>query len=138
MIFHGCGYIFLKFENFSGGIMADEKETKVKVNALSEFRKRLRNKDDFKTALTDGLKSTNAKVRALAAKTAFKLKDHGFVKQNVLGLIKGDKSKKVLRSISGKITRRELYKKVRASRVMKKVGSKPTEEAAPAAAAPTK
>jgi hypothetical protein len=119
--------------------MADEKEAKVKVNALSEFRKRLQNKNELKAAVTDGLKSTNSKVRALAAKMAFKLKDHAFVKQNVLGLIKGDKSKKVLRSISGKITRRDLYKKVRASRVMKKAGTaKTAEETAAAGTAPTK
>lgn len=120
--------------------MADEKEAKVKTTALSEFRKRLQNKDELKAAVIEGLKSTNAKVRALAAKMAFKLKDHGFIKQNILGLIKSEKSKKVLRSISQKITRRELYKKVKASQVMKKAAAtKPADEAAPeAGAAPTK
>jgi len=115
--------------------MADETQEKkeaVDVKKLAlEFRKTLRNPGQLKAAVTEGLKSKNALIRALAVKAAFKLKDHNFIKQNVLGLIKSEKSKKVLRAISGKITRRELYKKVRASRVAKKFGMASKTEEAP-------
>lgn len=105
--------------------MAKEKtEEKAKPTLAMEFRKKLKNREQFKATITEGLKSANSRVRSLAIKAAFKLKDHSFVKQNVLPLITSDKSKKVLRAISQKITRRDLYKKVKASRVMKKFGGK--------------
>jgi len=112
--------------------MADAETKEAKPSVIMEFRKKLRNHKELKATVTEGLKATQAKVRALAVKAAFKLKDHSFVKQNVLPLIKTDKSKKVLRAISDKITRRELYKKVKAMRVVKKLAPKKETAAAPA------
>jgi hypothetical protein len=118
--------------------MADQKEA-AKPTPSDEFRKSLKNKDAFKATITEGLKHKSGKIRSLAVKAAFKLKDHGFIKQNILSLIKSDKSKKVLRAISGKITRRDLVKKVKAARVKKTAGkSAATTDAAEAPAATPK
>jgi len=109
--------------------MAEEK-AETKPSLVMEFRKKLQNREQLKATVLEGLKSTDARVRSLAVKAAFKLKDHSLIKANVLSLINGDKSKKVLRAISAKITRRDLYKKVKASRVMKKLGGKKDDTAA--------
>jgi hypothetical protein len=117
--------------------MANEKDNKKTEKAptiVDEFRKKLRNKEQIKATVTEGLKHANGRIRSLAIKAAFKLRDHAFVKQHVLPLITSDKSKKVLRTLSDKVTRKELYKKVKASRVMKKFGTK--KEAGADAAAP--
>ncbi len=117
--------------------MAKEKEVKKedkKPTIVDEFRKKLRNKEEIKATVTEGLKHANGRIRSLAIKAAFKLRDNAFIKQNVLPLINSDKSKKVLRTLSDKVTRRELYKKVRASRVMKRFG--PKKEAGADAEAP--
>ena len=91
--------------------MADEKKV-VKPRAVDAFRAKLRNKEQAQATVLEGLASTNSKVRSLASKMAFKLKDHEFIKKNVMPLVSSDKSKKVLRSISDKITRKSLLKKV--------------------------
>jgi hypothetical protein len=96
-----------------GGTMAEEKKEPAKKTAADLFREKLSNKEQVKETILEGLKSTNSRVRALAVKTAFKLQDHPFVKQHVLPLINSDKSKKVLRTLSEKVTRKELAKKVK-------------------------
>ena len=108
-----------------------KKDENAKPTIVDEFRKKLRDRDQIKATVTEGLKSTNSRIRSLAVKAAFKLRDHSFIKQNVLALIKSDKSKKVLRTLSDKITRRDLYKKVKASKVMKKFGKKDAPADAP-------
>jgi hypothetical protein len=123
--------------------MAEDKEEKSAPSPLKDFKRKLMDKAALKATITEGLKDKSAKVRALAIKSAFKLKDHGFIKQNVLGLIKSDKSKKVWRALSSQVTRKDLLKKVRDGRVKKKMGAaKPAEgeaaAAAPAPAAPAK
>jgi hypothetical protein len=115
--------------------MAEEKKEVPMNAALLEFRKKLMNKDALKETILDGLKNKSAKVRSLAVKTAFRLKDHDLVKKNILPLIKSDKSKKVLRTVADKITRKELTEKVRKLMAQKKAAPKAKEEA-PAAAAP--
>ena len=94
--------------------MADEKKTvtDVKKAPIHVFREKLRKHDALKETITEGLKSTNARVRSLATKMAFKIGDHDLIKKNVLPLINSDKSKKVLRTLSSKITRKPLIKKV--------------------------
>jgi len=104
----------------------NKKDEKAKPTIVDEFRKKLRNREQIIATVTEGLKSTNGRIRSLAVKAAFKLSDHSFIKQNVLPLIKSDKSKKVLRTLSDKITRRDLYKKVKMSKVVKKFGKKET------------
>ncbi len=108
--------------------MANEKEIKKegegKSTIVDDFRKKLRNREELKATVAEGLKSANSRIRSLAVKAAFKLGDHSFIKQNVLNLINSEKSKKVLRALSDRITRRELYKKVRASKVVKVFGKK--------------
>ncbi|MDZ4677432.1 MAG: hypothetical protein SGI74_07965 [Oligoflexia bacterium] len=93
--------------------MAEEKkEETAKKSATDFFREKLSNKEQIKETVLEGLKSTNSRVRALAVKTAFKLQDHPFVKKNVMPLIQSDKSKKVLRTLSQKVTRKDLVKKM--------------------------
>jgi hypothetical protein len=107
-----------------GPFMANETpEVKAKPSLAMEFKKLLRNKDTLVASVTQGLQSKNAKVRSLAIKAAFKLKDQAFLKKNILPLISSEKSKKVLRTLSDKITRRELVKKVRAIHIAKKANS---------------
>src|SRR5206468_1335967 len=106
-----------------------------KKTPLMLFREKLINHSQLKENLLEGLKSTNAKVRSLASKVAFKTHEHDFVKKNVLPLINSEKSKKVLRTISGKITRKDLVKKVASLLAKKEVPqAKPAEAATPAAA----
>lgn len=119
--------------------MAEEAvEKSEKESPLDAFRKKLGDKENLKNAIMEGLKSTNAKVRSLAVKAAFRLKDHALVKNNVLPLIKSDKSKKVLRTVSEKITRKDLAAKVKkmvaAPKAAKKDDAAAPAEAAPAAA----
>ncbi len=109
--------------------MAEEKVAK--KTALSTFRKSMVAKGDMSSKLTEGLKSTNAKVRAQAAKNALRSQDNAFIKKSVLPLIAVDKSKKVLRVISKRITRKSLIEKIAA---MTAVAGK--KVAAPADAAP--
>ena len=113
-----------------GEFMAEEAvEKSEKESPLDAFRKKLGDKENLKNAIMEGLKSTNAKVRSLAVKAAFRLKDH---------LIKSDKSKKVLRTVSEKITRKDLAAKVKkmvaAPKAAKKDDAAAPAEAAPAAA----
>ena len=110
---------------------ADEKKEPKKKTAVDLFREQLRNKDQMKATVLDGLKSTNARVRSLAIKAAFKLKDHEIVKKNVMPLINNDKSKKVLRAMADKMTRKNLSKKLASW-----VAPQPNKKAEGEAAAP--
>lgn len=76
-------------------------------------------------------------MRSLASKVAFKTQEYDFIKKNVLPLTNTDKSKKVLRTISGKITRKDLIKKV-ASLAAKKTAPPPKAETEAAGVAPQK
>src|SRR5438874_2964854 len=94
--------------------MADEKnDKKTKKSAVDLFREKIMKKEEVQATILEGIKSTNARVRALAIKLAFKTQEHPFVKKNVLPLIAGDKSKKVLRTLAEKVTRKELKKKLK-------------------------
>ena len=77
-----------------------KKDENAKPTIVDEFRKKLRNREQIKATVTEGLKSTNSRIRSLSVKAGFKLRDHGFIKQNVLALIKSDKSKKVAKKTS--------------------------------------
>ena len=59
--------------------MAEEKTTK--KSALSIFRETMVTKGDLAAKLAEGLKNTNAKVRALAAKSALRTQDNAFIKK---------------------------------------------------------
>jgi hypothetical protein len=100
--------------------MAEEKKPEVKKTLSSLFREKLQNREQLKETVLEGLKSTNARVRAIAIKAAFKLKDHELIKKHVLPLINSDKSKKVLRTVSEKITRKDLAAKLKAMLAQKK------------------
>src|SRR4051812_15843796 len=102
--------------------MAEEKTAK--KSALSTFRESMAAKGDLTAKLTEGLKSTNAKVRALAAKSALRSQENSFIKKSVLPLIATDKSKKVLRVISKRITRKPLLAKLEALATKKPAGKK--------------
>ncbi len=112
--------------------MADEKKEAVTKKApIHAFREKLRHPDQVKESILEGLKSTNARVRSLAAKMAFKLKDKELIKKNVMPLINSDKSKKVLRTLSEKVTRKPLIKKVQSLLAKKKASAeKPAAEPA--------
>lgn len=112
-----------------------EKE-KTKKSPILIFRENLGDREKLKATITEGLKSSNAKVRALAAKLAFRTQEYAFVKQNVLPLLKSEKSKKVLRTLAGKIYRKDLHEKVKKLILPKKLGKKPAKAADPAAPAP--
>jgi len=117
--------------------MADEKKVETKKTAIHTFREKLKNHDQLKETILEGLKSTNSRVRSLASKIAFKLRDKEIIKKNVMPLIHSDKSKKVLRTISSKVTRKALAKRVLSMLAKKKTtGEKPAEAPAAAAAAP--
>ena len=93
--------------------MAEAKETKeVKPSPLSNFRAKLSNKEALSATLQEGLVSTNAKVRAMASKVAYKTQNHEFVKKHVLPLMKKEKTKRVIQVISEQVTRKELFKKL--------------------------
>jgi hypothetical protein len=113
--------------------MSDAKETN-KKSPIELFREALHSTKAMEATVLEGLKSTNAKVRSLAIKMAFRTQEHAFIKKNVLGLAK-DKSKKVLRTLSNKITRDDLRKKVKSLLVPKnkRVVTKPQAEEAVAA-----
>jgi hypothetical protein len=90
--------------------MAEKTETK--KSPLQTFKEKLADKKQVKENILEGIKSTNAKVRSLATKIAFKTQEHDFIKKNVLPLIDSDKSKKVLRTIGEKIHREKLAEKL--------------------------
>jgi hypothetical protein len=117
--------------------VAAEEKKETKKTAVDLFRAQLRNKDQMKATILEGLKSTNARVRSLAIKAAFKLKDNEIVKKNVMPLINNDKSKKVLRSMADKMNRKTLTKKL-ASWVAPQPKKKAEGEAAAAPAGETK
>ncbi|MCC6276807.1 MAG: hypothetical protein IT289_02700 [Oligoflexia bacterium] len=89
--------------------MSEEKKEETK-SPVQEFRLRLKDIKKLKETVLEGLGAKNGKIRALAAKAAFKLKDHAFVKKNVLPLIESEKSTKVLKAIGDKIKRDKLFK----------------------------
>jgi len=92
-----------------GEFMADEKP---KASPLEAFRKRLADRGELVSTIQEGLKSTNAKVRALAIKWAHKTQEHDFVKKHVMSLLKDEKTKRVYRTISKKINRSTIKKKL--------------------------
>jgi hypothetical protein len=107
--------------------MAEKKE---KSNPVAEFRAKIAGKSDLAT-LSEGIKSTNAKVRALSAKLIIRLGDKSAIKTLVMPLAKTDKTKKVLRAIDKKVKRKELRTKVEGMLVKKAAGGKakaPAEE----------
>lgn len=112
--------------------MADKKEeTK---SALQTFKETLHTKKNVADIILEGIKSKDARVRSLAAKVAFKTQKYDFIKKNVLPLMNSDKSKKVLRTIGNKITRKDLNTKLEGlikKKVAggKKAAAKPAEEA---------
>jgi hypothetical protein len=108
--------------------MAEEKV--VKPSLVSTFRLKIQTPSESKEAILEGLKSTNAKIRAAAIKFAFKLKDHEIIKKNVLPLLAAEKSKKVLRAVAGKITRKDLDAKVHSLLAKKVAKDAPAKAAA--------
>ena len=107
--------------------MADEKKDK-KPTPLDLFKKKLGNREKLKAELLEGLKSTNSKVRSLAAKLAIRSQEHAFVKEDILPLIQSDKSKKVLRTIGEKINRQDLVEKL--EKLIAKTKTEKTEKPA--------
>lgn len=91
--------------------MADEKK-EAKPTPLSIFRAKVREAGINESTLVEGLKSTNAKVRAYATKLAVRSQEFPFVKKNIMPLIKTEKTKRVLASLSKHVTREELTKRV--------------------------
>ena len=112
--------------------MADEKKEATKPSPSREFKKQLLNSKDLQKTILEGLKSTSGRIRSLAVKTAFKSQEHPFIKQNVIPLIKLEKSKKVLRTLSEKMTRKELAKKVESLLAAKKTTEKTAANPEPA------
>lgn len=110
-----------------------EKDEAQKKTPVTVFREKLSDPQQIKQNISDGIKSTNAAVRALAAKAALKSQDYAFIKQHVLPLIKSEKSKKVLRTISRRMTRKDLAQKVKSMMVKKAVPAKTADAAQPAA-----
>lgn len=111
--------------------MSDEKKAdKKKDNVLDLFRAKLKDPKQVKAAIAEGIKHTNGKVRSLAIKWAVRTEEHEFVKKNILPLINSDKSKKVLRTISDKIYRKELAAKLK-TMIAKKITKGDKAEAAP-------
>ena len=107
--------------------MADEKKIEIKKTALTLFREKLRNREELKQTILDGLKSSNSKIRSLATKAAFKLGEYDIIKKNVLPLINSDKSKKVLRSVAERLTRKDLATKMKTLLAKKKAHEKHVE-----------
>ncbi len=110
--------------------MSEKKETK--KSALEEFKTKILDKEKLKQHLADGIKSTNAKVRSLATKIGLKTQEHEFVKTHIMPLLKADKSKKVLRTISKQITRKDLIKKLEDLLAKKPSTKEQTAEVPPA------
>jgi hypothetical protein len=120
--------------------MAEEKK-EAPSTPVNDFRLKLKDVAKLQETVLEGLKSKNGKIRALAAKAAFKLKDHAFVKKNILPLIASDKSTKVLKAIEDKIRRstlgETLEKLYKANTPKAKKAAEEAAAPAPAAAAPT-
>ena len=93
--------------------MAEEKIEKAKKTASDLFREKLQNHAQLKETIIEGVKSASGRIRSLAIKAAYKSQEHAFIKQYVLPLLNSDKSKKVLRTLSKKVTRKDLVKKVK-------------------------
>lgn len=109
--------------------MADKKE-ETKKSPLATFREKLADKAALQANIEEGLKHTNAKVRAFAAKLAVKTQDSKFVKKNVMPLVKSEKTKRVLGRIQKKFDRSDIKKRIEEIAKMKPAAKK--EAAAPA------
>lgn len=81
-------------------------------NVVNEFREKFRGGDQIVKSIQEGLKHSNAKVRALAAKAALRTQDHGFLKSNVFPLLEQENNKRVLRAVVGKIYRKSWAQKL--------------------------
>jgi hypothetical protein len=112
--------------------MAEEKQEKTKKSSIELFRAKLRTTSNVQETVLEGLKHASGRVRSLALKVAVRTQDQAFVKKNLLPLIESEKSKKVLRALQGKITRKSLDKKVEALKKAKAATAKKADEAAPA------
>lgn len=114
--------------------MAEKKE-EGKESAAQTFRKELKVAEKAVENITNGLKSASGRVRALAVKHAFKTQKHDFIKKHILPLMETEKSKKVLRTIGEKLTRKSLNEKLKTMTV-KKVAGKKAEAPSETAEAP--
>ncbi len=114
--------------------MAEEKKEKTKKTPVDLFREKLQDRAQLKETVLEGIKSASGRIRSLSIKAAYKTQEHAFIKQYVLPLINSDKSKKVLRTISKKVTRTELAKKVKSMMKPKAAHTKKVEEAGDEAA----
>ena len=113
--------------------MAENAEKEVKVSPLQQFREKLKNREQLKAALQEGLGSTNAKVRALAARLAYKTQEQDFIKKHVMPLLTSEKTKRVYRSFAKRINRKSIeeklkqFAKVAPAKKEKKVETPPAE-----------
>lgn len=96
-----------------GHTMSEKDATKeTKKSPLLTFKHSLIGQSNATSILTEGIKNTNAKVRSLAIKIAFRSQDAAFIKKNITPLIQSEKTKRVLRTIASKMTRKTLSKKL--------------------------